>query len=137
MVAIPVLTLVVGEHTATADILTAVLDELGISAVEHAPNGAAALLLMGKKRFELVIADWAMEPVSGLQLLKFLRADADFAEVRVILALPEGHRGSEVAAAKRAGANGVLITPFSRDSIRKAILDVLRAYPNSDRRKRA
>ena len=137
MAAIPVLTLVVGEHTATADILTAVLDELGISAVEHAPNGAAALLLMGKKRFELVIADWAMEPVSGLQLLKFLRADANFAEVRVILALPEGHRASEVAAAKRAGANGVLITPFSRDSIRKAILDVLRAHPNPDRRKRA
>jgi len=137
MAAIPVLTLVVGEHTATADILTAVLDELGISAVEHAPNGAAALLLMGEKRFELVIADWAMEPVSGLQLLKFLRADANFAEVRVILALPEGHRASEVAAAKRAGANGVLITPFSRDSIRNAILDVLRAHPNPDRRKRA
>ncbi len=84
--AAPFATLIIGEHSPIAAALTAVLNQLGATLIDHAPNGAAALLLMREKSYQLLISDWAMEPVSGLQLLKFVRAEPELAHVRFIIA---------------------------------------------------
>jgi len=131
--AAPLATLIIGEHRSIAAALTAVLNQLGATLIDHAPNGAAALLLMREKSYQLLISDWAMEPVSGLQLLKFVRAEPELAHVRFIIACPRGNRAAEIAI-REAGADGVLVEPSSPESIKKTILHVLHPDANSGRK---
>jgi hypothetical protein len=70
-----------------------------------------------------------MEPVNGLQLLKFVRAEPGFSRVRFILACPRRNR----AAAVGAGADGVLVEPSSPEMIRKTLLEVLQPNSIADR----
>src|SRR3954468_16174540 len=108
--AAPLAALIIGEHSSIAAALTAVLNQLGATLIDHAPNGAAALLLMREKSYQLLISDWAMEPVSGLQLLKFVRAEPELAHVRFIIACPRGDRAAEM----RSGKLGRTVCSWSR-----------------------
>jgi two-component system chemotaxis response regulator CheY len=110
-----------------------VLNQLGATLIDHVPNGAAALLLMREKSYQLLISDWAMEPVSGLQLLKSVRAEPELAHVRFIIACPRGNRAAEMAS-REAGADGVLVDPSSSESIKKTIFHVLQPDANSGRK---
>jgi len=131
--AAPLATLIIGEHSPIAAALTAVLNQLGATLIDHAPNGAAALLLMREKSYQLLISDWTMEPVSGLQLLKFVRAEPELAHVRFIIACPRGNRAAEITI-REAGADGVLVEPSSPESIKKTIFHVLQPDANSGRK---
>jgi DNA-binding response OmpR family regulator len=117
--AAPLATLIIGEHSSIAAALTAVLNQL---------------LLMREKSYQLLISDWAMEPVSGLQLLKFVRAEPELAHVRFIIACPRGNRAAEIAI-REAGADGVLVEPSSPESIKKTIFHVLQPDANSGRKR--
>jgi two-component system chemotaxis response regulator CheY len=128
--AAPFATLIIGEHSPIAAALTAVLNQLGATLIDHAPNGAAALLLTREKSYQLLISDWAMEPVSGLQLLKFVRAEPELAYVRFIIACPRGNRAAETAI-REAGVDGMLVEPSSPESIKKTISHVLQSDGNS------
>jgi two-component system, chemotaxis family, chemotaxis protein CheY len=123
---LPLSALIVGEHSSIA--VAAVLNQLGATLIQHAENGAAALVLMRDRSYDLIISDWAMEPVNGLQLLKFVRAEPGFSRVRFILACPRGNRAAAVAI-RGAGADGVLVEPSSPEMIRRTILEVLHQTP--------
>jgi two-component system chemotaxis response regulator CheY len=75
---------------------------------------------MREGQFDLVISDWFMEPVSGLQLLKFIRAEPSFAEVRFLLRVPESDTAAEIAS-QQAGADGLLVTPYSVEALADTI----------------
>jgi two-component system, chemotaxis family, chemotaxis protein CheY len=129
----PLAALIVGDHGSIAVALTAILNQLGATRIEHAENGAAALVQMRDRPYDLIISDWAMEPVSGLQLLKFIRAEPEFGHVRFILASPRGNRAAAVAI-QTAGADGVLVEPSSPEMIRKTLLEVLQPAPKPDQK---
>ncbi len=118
-------TLIVGEHPANAEMLTEVLNQLEAGPVEYAPNGAAALVMMHQGAYDLVIAQSGMEPVSGLQLIKFIRAEPALDQVRVLISLPDPEKSSHDAALQ-AGANGLLIEPYSLDFLSNTISGILR-----------
>jgi two-component system, chemotaxis family, chemotaxis protein CheY len=132
-IASPLSALIVGDHSSIAVALTAILNQLGATLIEHAENGAAALVLMRDRPYNLIISDWDMEPVSGLQLLKFIRAEPEFDGVRFILSCPLGNRAAAVAI-ERAGADGVLIEPSSPEMMRKTFLEVLQRDPTPDQK---
>ena len=69
--------LVVDDYKTMVRIVRNLLNQLGFANVDDASDGASALAKLRAKRFGLVISDWAMEPMSGLELLQAMRADPD------------------------------------------------------------
>ena len=77
--------LVAEDSEAAALIVRKLLWQVGLKNVDTAPDGLAALVKMSEKKYDLVIADWQMEPMSGYELLKQIRGYAQFAATRDII----------------------------------------------------
>jgi two-component system chemotaxis response regulator CheY len=118
-------TLIVGEHSSLGEMLNTALGQLQLGPVEKAGSGAAALVTMRERKYDLIISDWFMKPVTGLQLLKFVRAEPASASVRFIISVPASEPSGEVAV-KDAGADGLLVEPHSIESLLATIRSVLR-----------
>ena len=64
--------LIVDDYKTMLRIVHSLLSQIGFNNVDEAPNGAAALAKLKEKKYELIISDWNMEPMTGLELLKNL-----------------------------------------------------------------
>ncbi|MGO9094023.1 MAG: response regulator [Bryobacteraceae bacterium] len=107
--------LVVDDSRAVRIILAKILRELGYEVCEAA-NGREALEVMEAQKAEvtLVLADWNMPEINGLELLKRLRQDPALSALVVIMVTTETELGQMVAALE-AGANEYVMKPFTRD----------------------
>ncbi len=96
-------------------ILGRTLKELGFT-VHEAGNGKEALALMKTERegMSLVLADWNMPEMNGLELLRLLRADPTLASLVVVMVTTETEIG-QMTAALEAGANEYVMKPFTRE----------------------
>jgi two-component system chemotaxis response regulator CheY len=107
--------LVVDDSKAVRIILAKILRELGYEVCEAA-NGREALEVIEAQKAEvtLVLADWNMPEINGLELLKRLRQDPELSSLVVIMVTTETELGQMVAALD-AGANEYVMKPFTRD----------------------
>jgi len=107
--------LVVDDSRAVRMILGRTLKELGFT-VHEAGNGKEALALMKTERegMSLVLADWNMPEMNGLELLRLLRADPTLASLVVVMVTTETEIG-QMTAALEAGANEYVMKPFTRE----------------------
>jgi two-component system, chemotaxis family, chemotaxis protein CheY len=108
--------LIVDDYTRMLRIIRNLLRSLGYEQVEEASDGASALELLRQKRFSLVISDWNMEPMSGLELLREVRADPALATLPFIMVTAEA-RAAKIAEAERAGVSGYIIKPFGAEAL--------------------
>ena len=99
--------------------------QIDIENVEEASDGAEALLKLRAADFGLVISDWNMAPMTGLDLLKEVRADPRPRHIPFIMITAES-KTENVAAAKQAGVSNYIVKPFNaetlRDKIAKAVV---------------
>jgi two-component system, chemotaxis family, chemotaxis protein CheY len=116
--------LVVDDYRTMVRIVRNLLQQLGFDNVDDASDGASALAKLRAKRFGLVISDWAMEPMSGLELLQAVRADPDLKTLPFIMITAE-NRKERVARAEEAGANGYIVKPFSAEALSERIVRVM------------
>jgi two-component system, chemotaxis family, chemotaxis protein CheY len=116
--------LVVDDYKTMVRIVRNLLQQLGFDNVDDASDGASALAKLHAKRFGLVISDWAMEPMSGLELLQAVRADPDLKTLPFIMITAE-NRKERVARAEEAGANGYIVKPFSAEALSERIARVM------------
>jgi two-component system chemotaxis response regulator CheY len=79
--------------------------------------------MMHERNYDLVISEWFMEPVSGLQLLKFVRAETSFLNLRFLMSVPASEE--VVLASREAGADALLVEPYSLESIANTIRSAL------------
>jgi two-component system, chemotaxis family, chemotaxis protein CheY len=119
--AMPVL--VVDDYSTMVRIIRNLLKQLGFENVDDASDGAAALAKMRAKKYGLVISDWNMEPMTGYELLKQVRADPAIRQVPFIMVTAES-KTENVIAAKKAGANNYIIKPFNAQTLRDKIQSV-------------
>ncbi|HEX3745268.1 MAG TPA: response regulator [Bryobacteraceae bacterium] len=106
--------LVVDDSRAIRMILSRTLRELGFD-VREAGNGADALAALGAgPAADLVMADWNMPVMDGLELLRRIRASTDFPAVPVIMVTTEAEIG-QMAAALEAGATEYIMKPFTTE----------------------
>jgi len=107
--------LVVDDSKAVRMILTKTLKELGFE-VREAANGREALEVIDveKTAITLVLADWNMPEIDGLELLKRLRLKPELASLVVVMVTTETELG-QMAAALEAGANEYIMKPFTKD----------------------
>jgi two-component system chemotaxis response regulator CheY len=116
--------LIVDDYKTMLKIVRNLLKQLGFGNVEEAMDGSAALQKLRFKNYGLVISDWNMEPMSGLQLLKEIRLDVELKDVPFIMITAES-KPENVIAAKEAGVNGYIVKPFTAAILKAKINTVL------------
>ena len=113
--------LVVDDSKTIRIILGRILKELGYEVCE-AGNGKEALKVMESEKaaVNLVLADWNMPEMNGLELLKQLRLDSDLASLKIIMVTTETEL-DHIVSALRAGANEYVMKPFTKDILREKL----------------
>lgn len=116
--------LVVDDYKTMIRILRNLLNQLGFGNVFEAADGPTALNLMREHRFGLVISDWNMEPMTGYELLKRVRADEKLKDTPFIMVTAES-KTENVIAAKQAGVNNYIVKPFNAATLKTKVAAVL------------
>jgi two-component system chemotaxis response regulator CheY len=115
--------LVVDDYSTMVRIIRNLLAQLGFADVDDAKDGTSALEKMRIKKYGLVISDWNMEPMTGYDLLKEVRADPGLGEVPFIMVTAES-KTENVIAAKKAGVNTYIVKPFNAQTLKSKIESV-------------
>jgi two-component system chemotaxis response regulator CheY len=121
-VSLPIL--VVEDSTATGRVICGLLKHLGFEKVDLAHGGTTALAKMRKAGYGLVISDWNMHPITGLDLLRQMRSEASFAKAKFIMMTAEASM-DHVVAAKAAGVDNFIVKPFTAQVLKEKIESVL------------
>jgi two-component system chemotaxis response regulator CheY len=119
--------LVVDDYKTMLRIICNLLNQLGFKNVSEATDGDTALGMLREKEYGLVISDWNMEPMTGLQLLKEVRADAKLKPLPFIMVTAES-KTENVIAAKQAGVNNYIVKPFNAETLKMKMTAVLGAF---------
>ena len=112
--------LVVDDYSTMIRIIRNLLRQLGFADVDDANDGASALAKMRSKRYGLVISDWNMEPMTGYDLLREVRADPELGRTPFIMVTAES-KTENVIAAKKAGVNNYIVKPFNAQTLKAKI----------------
>ena len=116
--------LVVDDYTPYRRTLRCVLQQIGFRSIDDAEDAETALAKMQDRPYGLVISDWKMEPVSGLDFLKQVRANDNLKHTPFLMVTAAG-TAEEVAMAKEAGVSNYIVKPFNLATLRKKIYCVL------------
>src|ERR1700748_3584781 len=114
--------LVVDDYSTMIRIIRNLLKQLGFENVDDASDGSEALNKMrtGGKRYGLVISHWKMEPMTGYDLLREVRADPNLATTPFIMITAES-KTENVIAAKKAGVNNYIVKPLNAATLKTKI----------------
>ena len=104
--------LVVDDFQTMRRIVGNLLKELGFTSVEEAEDGTRALQMLKEKKFDFVVSDWNMPNMTGIELLKHIRADAGLKHLPVLMVTAEAKKENIIEAAQ-AGASGYVVKPFT------------------------
>src|SRR5690242_11829506 len=126
--AMPVL--VVDDYNTMVRIIRNLLRQLGFEAIDDASDGVAALAKMRTHKYGLVISDWNMEPMSGYDLLREVRADPELAHTLFIMVTAES-KTENVIAAKKAGVSNYIVKPFNAQTLQQKIESVFGSAPSA------
>ena len=112
--------LVVDDFGTMVRIVQGLLQQAGFRNIEHVGDGATALERLRSKAFSVVISDWRMSPMSGLELLRRMRQDAALQPVRFILITADANPQLPQIMQKL-GADGFLMMPLTAEELRQTI----------------
>ncbi len=112
--------LVVDDYSTMIRIIRNLLKQLGFKDVDDANDGSAALTKLRERKYGLVISDWNMEPMTGYDLLKEVRADPELSHTPFIMVTAES-KTENVIAAKKAGVSNYIVKPFNAQTLKSKI----------------
>ena len=112
--------LVVDDFSATRTIVINHLSKLGYSNTVEVENGFSALARLRSALFDLVVTDWSMSGMSGLDLLKLIRADSGLKHIPVLMVTSEDLQGNIITAIK-AGLNDYIVRPFEEHTFKQKL----------------
>ena len=119
--------LVVDDYQTMLRILTNLLKQLGFHNVEQAQDGSAALSKLNTSSIEFIISDWNMEPMTGIELLREVRASDKLKHIPFIMITAES-KTENVIAAKDAGVSNYIVKPFNAETLKGKMESVLGAF---------
>lgn len=109
--------LIVDDYKTMLRIVRNLLKQLGFENVDEATDGTMAYEMVQKKRYGLVISDWNMEPMSGYEFLKLVRANEAVKTLPFIMVTAES-KTENVIAAKQAGVSNYIVKPFNAETLK-------------------
>ena len=116
--------LVVDDFSTMRRIVKNLLQELGYSDITEADDGNTALPLLKSGSFDILITDWNMPGMPGLELLKAVRADERLAKLPVLMLTAEAKR-EQIIEAAQAGVSGYVIKPFTAITLKEKLDKIL------------
>ncbi|MCH7544023.1 MAG: response regulator [Proteobacteria bacterium] len=116
--------LVVDDYKTMLRIIRNLLKQLDFGNVDDATDGSAALKKLREKEYGLVISDWNMEPMTGLQLIREVRSDKKLKKLPFIMVTAES-KTENVVAAKEAGVSNYIVKPFNAETLKQKMVSVL------------
>ena len=106
--------LVVDDHAMTRNMVKAILVSLGFKNILQAENGTFAVQRIQEEPIDLVICDWNMPQMSGLEVLKKVRLDERYTKLPFLMLTAEAYR-ENVNAAMQSGVSDYIIKPFTAE----------------------
>lgn len=116
--------LIVDDYKTMLRIIRNLLKQIGFNNVDEASDGSEALTKLRQKDYGLVISDWNMEPMTGIQLLREVRADDKLKNLAFIMITAES-KTENVIAAKEAGVSNYIVKPFNAATLKAKLVSVL------------
>ena len=116
--------LIVDDYKTMLRIIRNLLKQINFNNVEEASDGTEALQKLRTGQYGLVISDWNMEPMTGLQLLQEVRSDARLKPTPFIMVTAES-KAENIVAAKQAGVSNYIVKPFNAETLQSKIEKVL------------
>jgi two-component system chemotaxis response regulator CheY len=117
--------LVVDDFSTMRRIVRNLLVELGFSnpLIQEADDGENALVLLRSQPFDLVVTDWNMPNMTGIDLLRAIRAEESLKGLPVLMVTAENNRDQIIAAAQ-AGVNGYIVKPFTAITLKEKLTKI-------------
>lgn len=109
--------LIVDDYKTMLRIVRNLLKQLGFGNVDEASDGGSALEKLRTKKYGLIISDWNMEPMTGLELLKEVRADGGLKTTPFIMITAES-KTENVIEAKKSGVTNYIVKPFNAQTLK-------------------
>jgi two-component system chemotaxis response regulator CheY len=117
--------LVVDDFSTMRRIVRNLLVELGFSGalIQEADDGANAMIMLKSQPFDMVVTDWNMPNMTGIELLRAIRAEASLKCLPVLMVTAENNRDQIIAAAQ-AGVNGYIVKPFTAATLQEKLTKI-------------
>jgi two-component system chemotaxis response regulator CheY len=115
--------LIVDDHESMRWIIKQALNDLGFKNVEMADDGSTALPKLKSGKFDLLVSDWNMPKMQGIDLLKAVRSDSELSDLPVLMIAEEAKK-AEILEAARSGVSDYVIKPFNRETLKAKIENV-------------
>ena len=112
--------LIVDDFSTMRRIIKNLLRDLGFTNTAEADDGQTALPMMQSTHFDFVVTDWNMPGMTGIDLLRAMRADARLATVPVLMVTAEAKR-EQIIEAAQAGVNGYVVKPYTAQVLKEKI----------------
>lgn len=110
--------LVVDDFSTMRRIVKNVLRELGFNNLKEAEDGGPALQILKTSKIDFVVTDWNMPGMTGLDLLKAIRADENLKSIPVLMVTAEAKR-EQIIEAAQSGVNGYVVKPFTAQTLKE------------------
>ncbi|MBI3603494.1 MAG: chemotaxis response regulator CheY [Nitrospirae bacterium] len=110
--------MVVDDMSTMRRIVKNILKQLGFANLDEAENGQEALAKLKADKFGFVVSDWNMPVMSGIELLRAIRADGDLKDIPVLMVTAEAQKENIVEAAQ-AGVSNYVVKPFTAETLQE------------------
>ncbi len=118
--------LIVDDHKTMLRIVRNILEQIGFENIDEASDGTEALQKLVRKKYDLVISDWNMMPMTGLQLLQFIRTDQTYNHKKVpFIMVTAESKVENIMEAKKAGVDNYIVKPFNAVTMEEKIKSTL------------
>ncbi len=112
--------LVVDDFATMRKIIKNILTQLGFKDIVEADDGTTALEVLKKQKVDLIISDWNMPKMSGLELLKAVRGDENLKDIKFIMVTAEAQKDNVIEAIKH-GVNQYVVKPFTPETLKEKL----------------
>ena len=112
--------LIVDDFSTMRRIVKNLLADLGFTNTAEAEDGSGALNLLRAEPFDFVVTDWNMPVMTGIELLKAIRADDKLKTLPVLMVTAEAKR-EQIIEAAQSGVNGYIIKPFTAQTLEEKL----------------
>ncbi|MEW6658500.1 MAG: chemotaxis response regulator CheY [Thermodesulfobacteriota bacterium] len=117
--------LVADDFATMRKIVRNILKQIGFDNIVEAEDGQAAVQVLKNENIGLVVTDWNMPNMSGLELLKKIRSDPKTAHLPVLMVTAEGLKENVVEAVK-AGVNNYVVKPFTAEILQEKLEQIFK-----------
>ena len=112
--------LVVDDFATMRRIVKNILKQLGYENIHEADDGASAVEVLKREKIQFIISDWNMPQMSGIELLKTVRATEEWKDLPFLMVTAEGQKENVIEAVKHK-VNNYIVKPFTPETLMEKI----------------